>query len=164
MKMKVYDEKTMRKMKVPKINDINDLTKYISGLLCGKHNYGTCVYAMSMASVAVFNYMAHKLGVTGFQASCAELDILRRTRLLEDGFMLIDYNKLLYPQYLNSEHFPSYDDLINDNIEHLSKRAKISLKQNRTAHPDVIRHWEYLVARGRNKVKRNNCGVKKKVV
>ena len=30
------------------------------------------------------HYVASKLGMTGFQASCADLDILRRTRLLDE--------------------------------------------------------------------------------
>jgi hypothetical protein len=54
------------------------LIEYVESLVNKQYDYGTCVYAMSMAAEAAFNYVSHRLGVTGFQASCADLDFLRR--------------------------------------------------------------------------------------
>ncbi|MBK7380837.1 MAG: hypothetical protein IPJ03_17905 [Ignavibacteriales bacterium] len=103
---------------------LDELNKVIEQLTERKHDYGTCVYAMSIAAVATFNYVASKLGVTGFQASCADLDILRRTRNYKNGFSIIDYNNLLYPQYWDDEHFPSKEQLLEKNKEQLAKAAK----------------------------------------
>lgn len=62
------DEKGMREAKVPWPHTKEQLTEYVESLVNRTHDYGTCVYAMSMAAEAAFNYVAHHLGVTGFQA------------------------------------------------------------------------------------------------
>ncbi len=93
------DEKQMREAEVPHVKSANELQAYIDDLVSQQHDYGTCVYAMSMAAVAAFNYVAGQLGVTGFQASCADLDILRRTRRMECPFMISKLSDALYPQY-----------------------------------------------------------------
>ena len=92
-------EQQMRKADVPTLDTTQELAAYIESLTDREHDYGTCVYAMSMAAVAAFNHVARKLGVTGFQASCADLDVLRRTRQLDCPFMLIKASDMLYPQY-----------------------------------------------------------------
>lgn len=92
-------EQEMRDTEVPRANTIGELSDYIESLVAKQHDYGTCVYAMSMAATAAFNYVARQLGVTGFQASCADMDVLRRTRRIKGPFMLVDSDKMLYPQY-----------------------------------------------------------------
>jgi len=134
-------EKEMREAKVPSPKSAEELTKYVDELVEQKHDYGTCVYAMSMSAVAAFNYVAHKLGVTGFQASCADLDILRRTRRWE-RFQVFNLDDLLYPQY--RDKVKSYDELISDNSEWLSKQAAEKLTGSPDAHPNVIEHWKRL--------------------
>ena len=58
--MKKYDEKKMREEKAPRPKSIKELTDYIEGLSDEKkHDYGTCVYAVSLAATATFNYMSH---------------------------------------------------------------------------------------------------------
>src|SRR5690606_31751241 len=83
------DEAQMRAAEVPWPETMDELTAYIEGLVEREHDYGTCVYAMSMAAVAAFQHVAKRLGVTGFQASCADMDVLRRTRNLDGPFMLV---------------------------------------------------------------------------
>src|SRR5574343_1229666 len=100
------NEQEMRESEVPTFDTIEELSKYVAELVSQDHDYGTCCYAMSMSAVAAFNFVAHKLGVTGFQASCADLDILRRTRYLKGPFAIQNYSNLLYPQYADAEHFP----------------------------------------------------------
>jgi len=39
-----------------------------------------------------------KLGVTGFQSSCADLSFLRRSRHIEGPFMIMMAENALYPQ------------------------------------------------------------------
>jgi len=137
-------EQEMRESDVPRIETIEGLVAYINSLVSQEHDYGTCVYAMSMSAVAAFNYVAHMLGVTGFQASCADMDILRRTRNYKHGFRIIDYNKLLYPQYLDTENFPTHEKLTEDCKEWLSKEARKKLVECPDAHPDVLAHWKHL--------------------
>ena len=144
--IKDMTEKELRETKVKWPKSKEELIEYIDSLVEREHDYGTCVYAMSMAAVAAFYYVSHKLGVTGYQASCADMDILRRTRSLKNGFRLIDYEKLLYPQYLNNEHFPTKEELMNEVGEQLAEAAKKKLEEtNGEVHPNVKHHWENIV-------------------
>jgi hypothetical protein len=134
-------EKEMREADVPNPGSADTLAKYIDGLVKQQHDYGTCVYAMSMSAVAALNYVAHALGVTGFQASCADMDILRRTRRME-RFGIQDYSNLLYPQY--AEKFKSFSELIVENAKWLREEACALLAKKEEAHPDVRAHWKML--------------------
>lgn len=142
---KVPGEKAMRDSKAPTPDTIEELAEYVRTLVERPHDYGTCCYAMSLSATAAFNFVAHKLGVTGFQASCADLDILRRTRGFEWG-RILNYNDLLYPQY--REKWPSFDALIRDPEirSELAKRARELLKESTTkfASKQVLAHWKML--------------------
>lgn len=137
-------EQEMRDTEVPRANTIAELSDYIESLVQQEHDYGTCVYAMSMAATAAFNYVARRLGVTGFQASCADLDVLRRTRRIKGPFMLVDANNMLYPQY----------SIERDVREALNKWAhwagdearKLLAQDNEHTSPNVIKHWKMLAA------------------
>lgn len=135
-------EEAMRDATVPTPKTRRELDAYIHGLVDRQHDYGTCVYAMSMAAVAAYNYVAHQLGVTGFQASCADLDILKRTRGMKYGFRLVDYENLLYPQYADKIH--GYWDLVAEQRDHLRVEAKRLLAEGGQVAPEVRRHWEFL--------------------
>jgi hypothetical protein len=106
---------------------------------------------MSHAATATFNYVASKLGVTGFQASCADMDILRHTRHLEWGRVL-NFENLLYPQYCDAEHFPGFAELLELHKDELAKRAKALLEKDAVSptHPNVLAHWKALAANGGN--------------
>lgn len=133
-------------MKEPWPKTLWQLFRVIWTLTRRKHDYGTCVYAMSLASVATYNYVASRLGVTGFQASCADLDIISRTRGMKHGFRLINYADLLYPQYRDKIDAITFDALIAENGEALGKEARVLLAENRDAHPNVIAHWKRIAA------------------
>lgn len=137
-------EQELRESKAPWPKTEEELLSYIKELLEQEHDYGTCVYAMSLSAQATFNYVSHKLGVTGFQASCADLDFLRRTRNIDNGFMILSYDNLLYPQYCTEERFPTWKKLIKDNKNNLSKAASKLLNDRKDAHPDIINHWKKL--------------------
>ena len=140
-------EKEMRETDDKWPKSYKELKEYISSLVNREHDYGTCVYAVSLASVATFNFMAGQLGITGFQASMADLDILRRTRNLKQGFRILNYENLLFPQYLTREHFPTQDDLLEENKEELSKEAKRLLaERDGDVHPEVKARWEYVAS------------------
>jgi hypothetical protein len=138
-------EKELREFDAPWPRNEADLLRIIRAVAKREHDYGTCVYAMSIAAEASYNYISHVLGVTGFQASCADMDFIRRTRSWKMGFQILNYENLLYPQYLDREHFPTHNDLIKENIDQLGKKAQELLAEREKAHPNIIRWWEDLV-------------------
>lgn len=142
--MKPKTEKQMREEKCPTPKTIEELDAYIKSLVEQKHDYGTCVYAMSLAATAAFNHVASKLGVTGFQASCADLDILRRTRSMDCPFIILKADDMLYPQY----DLPSkLNEAMAEWQEWAADEAKKKmLEKDKFAHPDVLAHWKKLAA------------------
>lgn len=142
---KVPTESEMRQSKASTPNTVEELAAYVQAMVDRPHDYGTCAYAMSYAAVAAFNFVARKLGVTGFQASCADMDILRQTRNWEWG-RILDYSNLLYPQYCDEYHFPTVKKLLADPeiASRLAKMARAKLAENGHAHKAVSRHWQKL--------------------
>lgn len=138
-------EQELREAPVPWLHTEAELTAYITSLVERQHDYGTCVYAMSMSALAAFNYVAHKLGCTAFQASCADMDFLARSRMMKMGFQILNYENLMFPQYLNEEKFPSLATLLDKNAKALADKARENLaKKGEMVHPDVVAHWEHL--------------------
>jgi len=121
-----------------------ELLEIIKALLNREHDYGTCVYAVAFGAQATFNYIASKLGITGFQSGCADMEVLRRVRWMEHGFRILDYKNLLYPQY--RDRFPTYIELIYNNLEMLQKEAKKLLgDKGISPHSNVKKHWEWIL-------------------
>lgn len=143
MKCEAQTEKEMREATVPTPAFVDDLAKYVSSLVDRQHDYGTCVYAMSMAATAAFNYVAHKLGVTGFQASCADMDILTRTRGWKGSFIILKAEDLLYPQYDLPQKL---NEWIAEQKPWLAEQAKLLLSERDGAHSAVSAHWQKLAA------------------
>lgn len=136
-------EKELRAVHMPFPHSARDLRRILKALVKREHHYGTCVYAMSLGAEATFNYVSAVLGCTGFQASCADLDFLKRTRHMKHGFQILNYENLLYPQY--ADKFPTRAQVIKDNIDELGKAAEEMLSDPARAHPEVRRWWEDLV-------------------
>jgi hypothetical protein len=124
------------------MRELNAITK---ALASRTHTYGTCVHAIALAAEAAYNFIAHKLGVTGFQASCADIQILSRSRGMKHGFRIIDYSKLLYPQY--KDEFDRIK-LSAESFAHIRKAARAKLDEKGDAHPDVAAHWAYVAYGG----------------
>jgi hypothetical protein len=139
-------EQEMRDAEVPWVESTEELVAYINGLTDRNHDYGTCVYAMSMAAMAAFHYVGNKLGTTGFQASCADMDILRRSRMIKGPFMLIDGNKMLYPQYDLRQQL---EEAIKKWKPWAAEEAQKLLDDKPTAHENVIAHWKQLATTGK---------------
>jgi hypothetical protein len=133
-------ESEMREAKVPWPLTERQMTEYVRSLVEREHDYGTCVYALSMAAEAAFNYVAGRLGVTGFQSSCADLDLIRRTRSLEGPFILLKGEDALYPQYDLTEKLAKWLEEINP---WLASEAGKRLAE-RDASPLVRQHWKTL--------------------
>lgn len=141
----IHDEQAMRTQDSPHPKTLDELTSIVEKLSTGQHDYGTCVYAMSLAAVAAFNYVAHELGVTGFQASCADMDILRRTRYFKGPFMVVNGEDALYPQ---SDLRDKLDEFLTDIQPWLKEQAQQKLAQQKaagtTAADSVMAHWKKL--------------------
>jgi hypothetical protein len=142
-------EQEMREAKVPWPKTRQELIEYIDSLVNRPHDYGTCVYAMSMAAVAAYNYVASKEGATGFQASCADMDIIRRNRAINGNFILLKLEDALYPQYNLPARLAEFLTS-EDSKKWLAEEAQKNLDKARGespigAHPEVIAHWEKLV-------------------
>ena len=139
-------ETELREAQAPYPETEEELSAVVKALAERQHDYGTCVYAMSIAANASFNYIAHKLGVTGFQASCADMDFMRRTRGWQGPAMVVDLADHLYPQY---DLVKRVQEAIDNNAEWFATAAQKNLSEERTelpAHPNVIAHWRRLAS------------------
>jgi hypothetical protein len=145
-KLSTMSELELSAYELPWIRTRAELNRVLSALAKRGDDYGTTVYAMSIAAHATFMYMSHVCGATGFQAGCADLDFLRRSRRYEHPFGIRDYGNLLYPQYMDEEHFPSLDTLLDKNAEWLSREAA-KLLASGVGVPRVQEHWKWLVSR-----------------
>lgn len=140
-------EQEMREATVPTPQSADELLAYVTALVEREHDYGTCVYAMSMAATAAFRFVASQLGVTGFQASCADMDVLRRTRHINGPFMLLKGEDALFPQY---DLRGRLDEFLRDIQPWLAEQVTAKLQEPPDhAHPDVVRHWQRLAAAGK---------------
>lgn len=152
MSRKPRTEEEMREEKVPCFPTLNDLSEYIRELETQEHDYGTAAYAMSMASDAAFNYIASKLGVSGFQAGFASMDVIRRLRGLKCPFILLIGEDMLYPQYSLPKKLKKamgeWKKWARDEA-----RKKLASSDSATAHPHVRRRWEELAGIRKKKTK-----------
>ena len=142
--LKSGTEKQLRELEMPWCKTDEELQAIVAALSGREHDYGTCVYAMSLAALSAYYLMSHKMGVTGFQASCADMDFLARTRRMKDGFQILDYNKLLYPQHRHDFDEASWDNLLAKHSKMLREKAITLLAEQQTAHPNVVAHWQRL--------------------
>lgn len=140
----VPTESEMRAADVPWLKTPEELQAYIKALVERPHDYGTCVYAMSLAATAAFHYVAVVLGVTGFQASCADLDILRRTRRMKGPFLIIKAEDALYPQY---DLRATLDEALTSWQPWLETEAAKLIKERGDVHPAVSAHWQMLTTK-----------------
>jgi hypothetical protein len=142
-KANVPTEAQMRALDAPWPETMEDLTAFIKTLVDRPHDYGTCVYAMSLAATATYHHVAKVLGVTGFQASCADMDILRRTRHLEGPFILLNAEDMLYPQYDLHERL---EEFIQQSRPWAAEEARKKLIDSPSAAERVRERWEEMAA------------------
>ena len=138
------DDEQLRDYKTPWPKSIEELNETINAVVNRGHDYSTAVYAMSIAAEAAFNYVAGRLGVSGFQASCADLDFLNRTRRLK-AFQIIDYSEVLYPQYHDKINSISVDSIIAENKDFFREECKKMLAEHESASPAVIKNWKEIL-------------------
>jgi len=147
--LKKMSEMELRDFKCPWPQTKEELDSIINALAERDQDYGTCVYSMSIAAEAAFRYIASKLGVTGFQASCADLDFFRRIRGYKFGFQVINMENLLYPQYkdeLSVNPKKLLEDPRTRKVIKAEAKKLLSDKSKSSADGDVIKHWKKLAA------------------
>lgn len=143
MKESAKTEREMREAKSLWPKTTGELIEYINSLTEREHDYGTSAFAMTLAAQAAFNYIGNALGTTGFQASCADLEFLKRTRAIDGPFMILKGSDMLYPQY---DLAVKLHEAMNEWRPWAGEAARKLLKENRRdqVHPDVWKHWEKL--------------------
>lgn len=135
-------EEEMRNAPEPWPYTEKQLLEYIHSLVDRSHDYGTCCYALSLAASAAFRFVSHKLGVSGFQASCGDLDFLRRTRSMKGPFIILKAEDLLFPQY----DLPArLNEAISEWQPWVKEQAqKYIAEKESMVHPKVLTHWKEL--------------------
>lgn len=132
------------KMEMPWPDNVQELTSYIEEAK-EKYNtsYGDAVYGPALAAIAAFNYVACQMGLSGFQAGYSEMLFLKKLRYIKHGLKILNFDNLLYPQYLNDFNL-SAETLIRKNLDELKKAAKEELEKSPNAAQEVRDHWIYI--------------------
>ena len=134
-------EQEMKDLKVATPNSLDELVTFIKSLENEADDYGKAAYCASLAAYATFQYIAHREGLTGFQASCADLNFIARTRHIDGPFMIVDFRNHLYPQYNLLEKLRNS---LDENKDWFKEQATKLLQNSPEAHPNVIAHWKKL--------------------
>lgn len=122
----------------------DDLDAVLTEIRTHAHDYSTIVYGCAAAMKAAFNYInrSDAGGITGFQAGCLGWEIIKEFMFIKGPARLVDYENMLYPQY--QRKFSK--TITPDTWEHLQKKAKELIGEERNVHPDVLAHWKSIAA------------------
>jgi hypothetical protein len=106
--------------------------------------------ALWKAALAAFNYVAYIQGVTGFQASWAELQFLARSRGIKGPFAILDSAQMLYPQYdlpaKVEQWFEEWRPWLAEEARRKIAEEEEKNPQGFGVHPNVWAHWQMLAA------------------
>lgn len=134
-----------------------ELVDYINATVSrGEQGYGESAAATGMIAAAAFNYAASKLGITGYQASFASMDVYRRTTSTKGPFMVVKAEKALYPQYDLLDDIRQFLSECNDWLTEEARKklteeeARKKLEGGVGAHPAVVEHWQKLAQHEEN--------------
>lgn len=109
------------------------------------HDYGTVCHAVSACAIAAAWAANNEPegGITGFQAGFVMWDFVKQWEYPNNklGFRLVNYDKLLYPQYEDRFRFES---ITRKQFEKLQEMAKESLGDG-DACDAVSNHWQSIV-------------------
>ena len=111
------------------------------------HDYGTVCHAISACAVATAwacNGMeGANGGITGFQAGFIMWGFILHWSYEHNtcGLKILDYDKLLYPQY----GYKFEKTISESRWKTVQEYAKRLLSERDYAHPSVIKHWKSIV-------------------
>lgn len=144
MKTTSTNEQELQAEVAPQPETLAELTEYIQSLEALDADYGMAVYIASLSAVATLNYLGKTKGMTDFQLSCTDLDILRRMRGLDCPFMIIKADDMLYPQYDIAGYV---SEALDKWRPWAAKEATELLMGDRShTHPDVLKRWTELAS------------------
>ena len=108
------------------------------------HDYGTICHAIGALTIAAGWMGSHMHGITGFQASFVMWDFIRQWQYdrNETGLKIVDYDKMLYPQYDNEFEKTITSKQFEKMQEVAAKRLQGDMK---FVHPGVAKHWQSIV-------------------
>jgi hypothetical protein len=127
------------------IQSIEQLTAFAKVLFEDtQHDYGTVCHAIAALAIGAAWYGAHSQGITGFQAGFIMWDFIEQWEYSDNqcGLRIIDYDKMLYPQY--EDKFEKV--ITSEQFKKMQEVAAEKLKGKDFAHPDVVKHWESIVS------------------
>lgn len=142
--LKCLSENDLKDIQVYCPNSIDELVDCLLRLLSYGDAYNSSIYATSLAAQLTFDFFCVRFGFNGSSEARADLDFLRRTRGYKDGFRILNYSNLFYPQYFNEIFFPTKETLLKERKEYYSQRAKTLLSENLDVTPEVKRHWKMI--------------------
>jgi hypothetical protein len=126
--------------------NIEDLANQIQEIVSKSYSYEDAPNALAEAALLAFNFVASELGVSGYQASYADMVFLSKSRLIKGPFAIVKAEDMLYPQY----------DILKDVQKHLdtwsswvAEEATRRLKGSANLYSPsftVIDHWKKLAA------------------
>lgn len=110
------------------------------------HDYGTACHAVAACALAAAWAACgeDETGLTGFQAGFVMWDFIKNWIKTGNkcGLKLVDYDDMLFPQYKEK-----MDKTIRQsNWDYIQSEAKKNLENSHDAHPEVIKHWQSIVA------------------
>jgi hypothetical protein len=128
----------------PKSED--DLVAYIREQTKAGGYDGTAEGAIK-ATLACFNYMAGKLGLTGFQAGWCALQLVAEINSIDCPFGIVKAEDLLYPQYETTSKVEGWFETWRRDWAQAQAQAKLdALEPGDHVHPDVLARWKELAA------------------
>jgi hypothetical protein len=135
--------------KEAKQQNFGTLYKFLSNL-CYKyeHDYGTIIHAMAAGAIATATAMNRTPagGITRFQADGVMWQFIRGWSYGNNvtGLKLIDYDKMLFPQYRES-----FEKTISqETFQRLQKRASELMgerEEGKGASIEVLEHWRRII-------------------
>ena len=140
-----FEVKTQLEKERKDIKSFDDLVVFLQRVKDNCNTgYGTAPRAIAQAVLATAWFLSSDFGITGFQASFVMWDFIRDWSYSgnECGMKIVDYDKMLYPQY--DDHFEK--TISKDVFEALQKTAKKNLEEHSEhVHPAVLNHWKSIV-------------------
>lgn len=134
------------------IKTIKELTAYIKNVEKNcNYEYGVAPRAIAQAVLATAEYLADKMGITGFQAGFVMWDFLYGWTFTNNkcGLKVVNYDNMLYPQYDNGfeKTIPDYvwENLQAEAKKKLEANAKEEMNGDWGACPSVLEHWQSIV-------------------
>lgn len=151
MKIAINEEMQLEKewFAEAKKQTLETLPDFINHVMNGyAHDYGTVVHAISACAIAAA-WAANECdgargGITGFQSGFVMWDFIKEWSYPNNktALKILNYDAMLYPQ-----HEYEFQKTISKGIwECIQAEAKNKLELRKHAHPDVIAHWESIVA------------------